>query len=165
GYGIGAGPVLASSPAGSVLFGHVAVGLSSTLGDVSIINLGQSTLHVSGISITGDFSLPSLVFDQAFCASVVAGNSCSVSVVFTPTAVGARTGTLTITSDDPDSPLVVQLAGTGRSSGVAGVSATTLPCGDQGVGTTSVSFPVTLTNTGAAAIHITNVAATAPFSV
>src|SRR6185312_11937214 len=46
-----------------------------------------------------------------------AGSSCSVTVQFTPTTVGAQSGTLSIASSDPTSPLLVNLSGVGVQGG------------------------------------------------
>ena len=45
------------------------------------------------------------------------GSSCSLNVTFTPTQTGARTGTLTIASSDPASPITVPLTGNGLQGG------------------------------------------------
>jgi hypothetical protein len=174
GYGIDAGPVLAFSttvggspmPTPPVRFGNVAVGLSSTQGQVIIFNWGRSTLNVSGISISGDFSLPNLALEQPACASIVADvfNSCTLRVVFTPTAAGTRTGALTVTSNAPGSPHVLTLVGNGSSAGVVVMSPTILAFGNQGIGSTSASLPIMLTNAGSAPILIRNISVTGPFS-
>ena len=49
-------------------------------------------------------------------SSIAAGGSCTVSVKFAPTASGAATGTLSVASSAPGSPLTVALSGTGTSS-------------------------------------------------
>src|SRR6202046_567527 len=48
--------------------------------------------------------------------SVAAGASCTVGVTFAPTAAGAATGTLSVNSSAPGSPLTVALSGTGVSA-------------------------------------------------
>ena len=47
--------------------------------------------------------------------SLAAGGTCTVSVNFAPTAAGAATGTLSVNSSAPGSPLTVALSGTGTS--------------------------------------------------
>jgi hypothetical protein len=49
-------------------------------------------------------------------ASIPANGSCTVSVTFDPTAAGAATGSVTVASSAPDSPLTVGLSGTGVTS-------------------------------------------------
>ncbi|RMF88735.1 MAG: choice-of-anchor D domain-containing protein, partial [Nitrospinota bacterium] len=103
-------PDIAVSP--QVLdFNSVTVGMSSTL-TTTISNVGTENLTVTGLSLSGtDFSLsgaPSTPF------TVAAGASVNISIVYAPTDGGPDSGTLTITSDDPDEPTVpVTLTGTG----------------------------------------------------
>src|SRR5262249_24972025 len=56
---------------------------------------------------SGDFS------QTNNCASLAVGASCTVTVRFTPTASGARTGGVTITSNANNSPTSIALSGNG----------------------------------------------------
>jgi Abnormal spindle-like microcephaly-assoc'd, ASPM-SPD-2-Hydin len=79
-------------------------------------------------------------------------------VVFKPTQIGPRNATLTITDNAPDSPQLVVLNGTGLVSGAnATLSASSLTFSTQVVGTSSTAQSITLTNSGSAALSITNV--------
>jgi hypothetical protein len=72
---------------------------------------------------------------------------------------------LTITDDTAASPQSVVLSGVGLSSGPnATLSTDSLPFGTELVGTTSPPGTVTLTNYGAAALNVSNVAATSGFA-
>jgi hypothetical protein len=74
-------------------------------------NTGTATATLSAIATTGDFSQTST------CGtSIAAGASCTVSVRFTPTASGTRTGSLTIASNASNSPATVALTGTGAGT-------------------------------------------------
>jgi hypothetical protein len=95
-------------------------------------------LQVTGISITGDFS-------QTNTCSQSFGFSCSVGVTFNPTAVGLRTGTLTITSNL--GVLTIPLSGTGLAP-IASISPSSLVFASQTIGSASQSQVVTLTNAG-----------------
>src|ERR1051326_255163 len=51
------------------------------------------------------------------CGTSLAGNaSCTVNVVFSPTGLGPQAATLTITSNTPASPHVINLTGNGIQS-------------------------------------------------
>ncbi|MCW2905471.1 MAG: coagulation factor 5/8 type domain protein [Actinomycetia bacterium] len=106
GTGTAPGPVLNAAPA-SLSFAGTVVGASSSAKTVTVTNSGTSAAAVSGVSVTGDFSQTNT------CSSVAAGSSCTVSVTFKPTASGARTGTLTVTSNANNSPTAVSLTGSG----------------------------------------------------
>ena len=127
--------------------------------DVVLANASSSgTVNISNIAITGDFS------QTNNCPSaLVAASSCLVQVTFAPTAGGVQTGTLTITDDQPGSPQVIQLSGTGTAPQV-GFSPTTVTFPAQTVGTTSSPMTVTLTNTGGATLTISKISVTGNFT-
>ncbi|MGH9703816.1 MAG: choice-of-anchor D domain-containing protein, partial [Candidatus Acidiferrales bacterium] len=87
--------------------------------------------------------------------------TCQVSVVFSPLAAGARTATLTISSNSSTGPLTVSLAGTAVAEAPPG--ATLLPSSitfpSQIVGTSGLPINVTLTNIGKATFSIISIVA------
>src|SRR5437870_4864446 len=85
--------------------------------------------------------------------TLAAGANCTINVTFTPTASGARTGTLSLADDAGGSPQMFSQIGSGTASGVA-FAPTSLDFGNQLLATTSAPMTVTLTNTGAAALTI-----------
>lgn len=88
-------------------FGSQAVGTSSQPQNVSLSNTGTGALSISAITITGDFSQTNNCGN-----SIAAGGSCTVTVTFTPTASGTRTGSLTIQDNASGSPQSIPLSGT-----------------------------------------------------
>ncbi len=103
-------PTISVSP--TLAFGTVGVGSSG--GQMLVItNTGSANLVISGFAISGinagDFSIGATP-----CPTPVAPSmTCVPAVTFTPSAVGARTAQLTITSNALGSPHVVTLTGTG----------------------------------------------------
>jgi len=113
GTGLSITPVVVLSPA-SLAFSSVPVGGSSASQSITLSNQGSSTLSISNIQVTGDFS------QTNSCPSTLAANStCTVSVTFTPTVSGNRTGTLSISDNGTGSPQSVALSGTGSDFAVA----------------------------------------------
>ncbi|MEZ0332842.1 MAG: choice-of-anchor D domain-containing protein, partial [Gemmatimonadales bacterium] len=96
-------------------------------------------------------------------APIAPAGNCVVAITYTPTAAGAHSGTLTITSDAPGSPHTVAISGTGT---VGGVSLTPSPLAFGGVAVgANASLNVTITNTGGASLTVSSVtAAGAAFS-
>src|SRR5262249_30988258 len=92
-----------------------------------------------------------------------AGASCSISVTFTPTATGARSGTLSVSDNATGSPQTVGLSGTGVAP-IASLSPTSLSFGGQNVGATGAAQTVTLSNTGTAPLTLSSIAASGDFS-
>jgi hypothetical protein len=104
-----AGSLTASTT--SLSFGDVASGSTSAAQTVTINNPGSSAAAVSSIAVTGEYS------ETNTCgSSIAAGGSCTVSVKFSPTSGGSQTGTLSVATSAPGSPLTVSLSGTGVTS-------------------------------------------------
>jgi hypothetical protein len=152
-----AGAAAALTPA-SASFPAQQVGTSSAAQTVTVIDMGSDALTVSNATVTGDFSI------QNGCASVAAaGGTCAIQVTFTPTQLGTRTGTVTITDSSTGSPRTVQLTGQGAQASAA-LSPASLSFPDQQPGTTSSAQTVTLSNSGALTLQISSVQITGPFA-
>ena len=130
----------------ALTFAAQAVGTTSSAQFVTVTNTGSATLTFTGDTVSGDFALAGL----GTCGTSLApGANCTISIHFTPTATGTRTGVLTIPDNAPNSPQTVSLTGTGGQSGPAlSLSPTSLTFAAQTVGTTSSAQFVTVTNTG-----------------
>ena len=100
---------LTASPS-SLSFGSTAVGATST-STVTVSNSGSAAVSMASVGVTGPFS------ETNNCGtSLAAGASCTVSVTFAPTAAGSASGTLSVNSSAPGSPLTVALSGTGTAT-------------------------------------------------
>jgi hypothetical protein len=93
----------------ALTFASQQVNTTSADQTVTLSNSGSSAVTITSVAVSGDFA-------QTYnCgSSLAAGSSCAINVTFTPTATGARTGTLTVTDSDPSSPQTVSLSGTGQ---------------------------------------------------
>jgi len=102
-------PTLSVS-ATSVAFGNVAVNTLATK-TVTLTSTGTGPVTISGATVTGaGFTLTA----NSFPLTVNAGKSATLSVQFDPSAEGAATGQLTVTSNSStNSTAVVALSGTG----------------------------------------------------
>jgi hypothetical protein len=79
---------------------------------VELTNISSSPILFQGYATTGDFTI-SPGTCPAIGSALLAGSSCSVSVTFTPTAAGQRTGSFALTTNATSSPLTLVLSGTG----------------------------------------------------
>jgi archaellum component FlaF (FlaF/FlaG flagellin family) len=152
-------PILSLSPT-SLTLPDTVVGSASSPLTVTLRNNGDAALSISSITINGDFT------ETHTCpGSLVPGDSCTISVTFWPAAVGTRTGTLAITSNDNGSTNTrnVPLSGRGTSAGVLSLSPNPLTFTGTPVGTTSSPLPVTVSNTGVGPLIISSFATTGPF--
>jgi hypothetical protein len=138
---------------GPLAFGNVVVGATSAARTLTLHNTG--TAAGTGISeqIPGGspFSRPGGAAGGTCAGTLAAGATCTINVVFHPTAVGTFTSTLTITASVAVTGSPVTLSGTG----VADVIAATLTPTSHNYGTvargTTTSGPTqvfALTNTG-----------------
>src|SRR6185437_3565273 len=85
-------------------------------------------------------------------ATLAAQTACSLSISFTPTAGGPRTGVLTVT--DSAGTQTAQLSGTGNAPATDTLTPASLTFAQQAVGTTSAAQQVTLTNAGDVALTL-----------
>jgi len=93
----------------SAIFKTETVGKSSPAKVFTLSNKQNATLNNIVISTTGDFAVSTTT-----CTSSLAGkSSCKISVVFTPTQTGTRSGTLQVTDSGVPSPQTSNLSGTG----------------------------------------------------
>ncbi|MBK6323068.1 MAG: choice-of-anchor D domain-containing protein [Burkholderiales bacterium] len=149
--GTGLGGVAALSPT-TLTFAGRSVGSTSAAQTVTLTNSGGAVLHIASILPSGDFAHTST------CATTLAAAaSCSISVTFTPTAAGARGGSVVLTSDAASSPDSIILTGTGVAAPVVAFSPPSLTFENQAVGTTSSAMNVVLSNTGGAALTISSI--------
>jgi hypothetical protein len=152
-----AAPLVSLNPT-SLSFAAQAVGSTSATQQVSLQNLGGAALSISSISVTGDFSQT-----DTCGTSVPANGSCTLSVAFTPTAGGQRTGAITINDDASGAPQVIGLSGTGLAASIV-LNPTSLVFSATNLGSSSAAQPVALSNQGSSSLSISNVQATGDFS-
>jgi hypothetical protein len=99
------------------------------------------------------------------CKSTLARDyGCGLELTFTPSAMGLRTGTLTVLTGSDKEPLTVPLQGTGISSGLGTLSVASLDFATQPVGTTSAPQTITFENTGTGALTPGSIVASTQFT-
>jgi hypothetical protein len=106
----GTGGIPAALTPASVTYAARTVGTTSPAKVFTLTNHLNVALTSVSISTTGDFS----VSTTSCGASVAALGTCTISVVFTPTATGTRTGTLQVSDSANNSPQTSSLTGTGK---------------------------------------------------
>ena len=146
GCGGGGGPIVSLS-ATKLAFVKTPIGHTSPSKSVTLTNTGTATLNISSITISGDF----IIQTNTCGPQVLAGANCKVTMAFTPTAKGARHGTLTFNDDASNSPQTVALSGTGES---IALSPNPVNYGTVVVGQSS-TMAVTVTNVSTATVSLT----------
>ncbi len=139
-------------------FGNQIVGITSNPLVSTLTNIGNGTLSISSVSLTGA-NVADFAETNNCPASLAPKNSCNISVTFTPTAVGTRAAFVTITDNAPGSPQMISLSGTGTQPAVT-LSPSALNFGNQTVGITSAQLGSTLKNTGNDTVTIASIGVT-----
>jgi hypothetical protein len=103
----------------SLDFGSVHLGESST-SNLSIGNSGSASLIIRQITFSGanalDFNPRD---DNCTGATLIPSENCTIQIVFLPRSTGSRSATLSISSNDPDTPTqTVSLSGDGTDGTV-----------------------------------------------
>ena len=103
----------------SITFASQLVGMSSPATAISLKNNQNIALPMQSVTTTGDFTQT-----NTCGTSLAAGATCTISVVFKPTAAGTRTGTLAIRDSAVGSPQNIALTGTATAATVKSIAVT-----------------------------------------
>jgi Glycine rich protein/HYDIN/CFA65/VesB-like, Ig-like domain len=124
---------------GALNFGSVPNGTASPEQTVTVSNTGSAPLVVNGTSLGGS-GAADYVLDNQCTQPVAPSASCAIGVRFAPTTTGARSASLTISTNAPAQPAAVTLQGTGAApiTGAPPVTGT-VPVTGSGTGTVTVT--------------------------
>ena len=110
-------------------FPYTVVGQSSAQQQLIVENTGSTTITISSVVASGDFTVgPSTsgtnnprpcTASYGTLTTSTSSNWCTIDVTFTPTASGIRSFPLTVTSNDTPSTTIATLTSTGMSPTVA----------------------------------------------
>jgi Abnormal spindle-like microcephaly-assoc'd, ASPM-SPD-2-Hydin len=146
------------SPA-SLVYGKVTVGQSSGAKMITVTNLSPSTVSFSSIATGPDFNI-----SASTCgASLGAGASCTVSVVFRPTIAGSISELLTFNDNVTGSPQALSLKGTGVLGDML-FTPTSLLFAGVNPGQASAAQQATLTNETTGNLSLASVTVTGQFA-
>jgi Abnormal spindle-like microcephaly-assoc'd, ASPM-SPD-2-Hydin len=146
----------------AVGFGNQTIGGTSGAQFVTVQNTGNAGANVSSITISGSPTFT--IVNAAACpATLAASTSCTLQIVFKPTAVGPQTGNLVVSSNATGSPHQVPITGTGVSLPTPSPTIsqnTPFSFAATTVGQQSAALNVNVGNTGTAAFTINQVSVT-----
>jgi hypothetical protein len=149
---------IALNPAG-LSFPTESLGTTSQAETVTLTN-GDSTLTINSITLTGA-SAGDFAETNNCPATMPPGAQCTISVTFTPAALGIRKASIEISDSAPGSPQYISLTG---STSTVGITPASVAFGSQAVGVASAAQAVTITNVGNAVLTISAVATSGPFT-
>jgi len=131
-----------------VNFGSTNVNVTSAAQNITVSNTGTAPVSLGSPTVSGDFRISANT-----CGTTLKEKTgCTLGIVFTPSASGARTGTLTVPGDD--GPLTASLNGTGVLPATDALAPASLSFAMQTLGSSSPLQRVTLTNSGDAALTL-----------
>ena len=136
-------------------FGTEPINFSTPTQPFTWTNNSTFTASVNLLTTAGDFNIVS-----NNCTLVAAGASCTINVSFKPTAVGPRTGNLTVGSNG--STLVATLTGNGIPDLVFSLNNLTFPSIDVGQ-TSTQTF--TVSNNASGPVNVPGLVTTGDYSV
>ena len=161
GTGVSAPTPAAGLTTTTLPFNNQMVGTTSAPKTVAISNTGTATLTLGTISLSGT-NAGDFAATNCNGASLAAGQSCTISVTFTPAALNARSATLGIPSNAAGSPHNVTLTGNGVAAPAPALTLNpaSLAFGNQVTGTTSAVKSIALTNSGSATLGLSAITPT-----
>ena len=168
GTGQAATETLEFYPGTAIVFPDQALGYPSTYQQVYVYNAGTATATIDRVEATGDFEIYQSNCEGRTVSGVSAGrySYCYVYVTFSPSALGARTGTLTVFDSATNSPQLLNLSGNGiAATGTISATPLELTYPVQPVGVTSPNQYVYVTNPGNDPVNITGVTPTGDFAI
>ena len=158
--GTGTGPDInvqvGGTDVGTYNFGSSNIGVPVGPTTFTIQNTGTGPLTVTGFTLSaGDFA-----GSFATPATIAAGDTSTFTITFTPTALGARSATIDLVSNDPDeATYTVTLNGTGTGPDI-NVQVGGTDVGTYNFGSSNIGVPVgpttfTIQNTGTGPLTVT----------
>jgi photosystem II stability/assembly factor-like uncharacterized protein len=132
-------------------FGDVCVG-SFADEPLIVTNSGKCTLSVTGVSSTsGDFLVPEVL---SYPITIGPGDALPVPIRFKPLSFGAKAATIAMTSDDPASPISINVSGEAPSGKLTVTGSTTFGGVSAGC---CADRTLSICNTGDCALRVTSV--------
>lgn len=144
-------PLSLTFTASNLNFGYLQVGLTSASQTVTVTNVSNHSVIFTSITHSGDFN------ESNNCPSTLnIATSCTITVSFSPTGAGSRSGAVTLNDNSPGSPhQTIALSGTG-GAGALIFTVASLNLGNVVPGYSS-TMSATLINDGIGAVNITGV--------
>ena len=145
GTAVVSGPVIVLNPV-SVDFGNVDVGATSPAQVITVSNTGDAAAAISGITISGA-NAADFAQTNNCPASLAVGSNCTANLTFTPGVLGIRNAQFNVASNAAGSPATAALTGNGLDFVITtppgAPTSATIVTGE------TITFPVSINNTGA----------------
>ncbi len=167
-------PVLAWQPSATALtFASTVVGVSSASQSLTLVNQGPGAVMLNTVGVAGANASSFAIASASTCRAGVSLNanaSCTVMVNFVPGTTGPKLASLQVASNGTP-PAEIALSGSGASPstevGMLTLNQSTLDFSSIGLiaGQTSSPLSVTVSNGSAAAVMLSSVRVSGPFTL
>ncbi len=151
----------ASLTPGSLTFGSQALGTVSGSQTLTIQNTGTVDLTLGTVSVTNIDFVPS----SQCPATLAAGASCTIGVVFAPTATGTRSANLSVPANTASGSLTASLTGTGANGASIVLTPPRMDFGSLVIGQTSAVQYLTIANLGTSPATLQSEVISGPFAI
>jgi hypothetical protein len=139
----------------SLSFGNQVYLKPSARQNVTITNVGTALMNISSMAVAG--ANPNDFTATTTCGPTLAvKQSCTISVSFSPTALGKRAASVTVTDDAAGSTQSFTLAGNGTTA-ISYTPASLPAFGTTAIGSTSTGKSVTVTNLSTATLKVAGI--------
>jgi hypothetical protein len=166
GYGTAEKQELEFTP-NSITFPEQVIDANSSAVAAYIYNVGPTPVSIDRVTITGEYEITVDTCSQTTLPAApltLQYQSCYVQVIFSPTATGLHTGTVTVI-DTEGRQSALSLAGTGAvQTGSILLGAGGLNFGGEPVGTTAGAQDLYVTNVGNSPVTVTAASASGDYS-
>jgi len=142
-------PSMSLNPA-ALTYGTQSVGTASPSQTITVTNTGFAPLAVSQVAVSGDFDET----DSCTGVPIAVGATCMIQVSFLPTAIGSRSGLLTIFGNVAGGQATAPLSGAGSAGAAIVLTPLTLSFPSTTINSTSAVQNITISNTSNAAVAI-----------
>ncbi len=145
-------------PGGTINVGSAPIGVATPNYTLNVLNTGGASLTINSFAITGVNAADFVVTAPTFPFTIAAGGAARpVTLVCTPSGIGARTATLTFSTTDPAQPSPsYTLNCSGLIAGYTSAPAAPgelISIGKAKIGA-SLTYDLRVSNTGAAALTV-----------
>ncbi len=149
--GQGATPPNAALAPDHLDFPNTAQGSASAPQTFTLTSTGGVAVQLGTPTVsTSDYQISSSTCQ----ASLAPGSTCSITVLFHPTATGPRPATFQLPGNMLGSPLTANLTGTGAAPGELQISPTTYQFGTRVIGSASAAQSFTVSNNGGSPVSL-----------
>jgi hypothetical protein len=142
-------PIISLNPT-SLAYGTQSIGTASTLQTITVTNTGFAPLTISLVVATGDFNET----DNCEAAPIAINQTCTVQVIFLPTATGSRPGILTVYGNVAGGQATATLLGTGSPASAIVLDPVVFTFPSTALNATSAVQNITISNISNAAVGL-----------